>query len=282
MADSNVPGLAASVPASQQAKLEMLKAGAVAGQAGMNEYATAKNDINSAQQQALAAAAGRADALNAPSTFIAKQNAAVSLPGNTAIPQLNALQQAQTAYLGQLQNANKNYLGGVGQSQTLLQNIAGKQLQGVQGKAYGDALSKALTVQSQLQSLQDKQATSQKKLSESQIQQAQLQNYQDLNNDQSRYSEATRQAAQHILNTSGSYDQALKQVTTTKDEKGKSIDLSPDQWAGNGVNMQDLLDIIGIQYDAKNWFAKHPNAQAYMSPVGTPGGADYASPNNLG
>lgn len=275
-AAGDAPQISAAIPNAPAAKLGMLKAAATGGQSAMNEYAAAKNDIGNQQQQALQAAAARSGALNAPTAFIQKQAAIAGLPGNAALPHLNALQAAQSNYLGALQGANAKYLGGVTQSKNLLANLAAQKQAGVESGAYSTALGKALSIASQQHTLANQQKADDKATNDQAIQQAQHLNYQNLTSAESPYSDATKQAAQHILSTADSYASALKQVTSTTNAKGKAVDLGAVDWAGKGVSMNDLLDIIGIQYDPKTWFARNPGAQNFSAPVGTPGGADAA------
>lgn len=279
-AQNNVAlGIAPPVPASDAGKLQMLQAAATGGQNGMNDYATASNDIGSAQNQALAAAASRAGALNAPSTFIAKQNAAVALPGNAALPELNALQQAQTGYLGALRSANSQYLAAVPKESSLLQSQAAAAIPGMQSTAYSKALNDALTVQNQQDELVTKQQANSDKLSAATIKQQQEQNYQELSNPNSAYySPQTQATAKYILGNATSIDQALDQInnhTVTVpelDSKGKQkVDstgkpvfqqvkqpLSASDWASKGVDTAALNRIIQIQLNPKQWFQNNP------------------------
>jgi hypothetical protein len=94
----------------------------------------------------------------------------------------------------------------------------------------------------------------------------------EIDNPGSKYSDSTRSIAKKLVTQTGSYEQALKSIT----EDGDGNQLTADDWAKQGVNMQDLLNIAQMYYKPKDYFLTHSSNPLAYSPPGTPGGFDLA------
>lgn len=114
----------ANTVALNQAKKGMLAAGAQGGKGAADAYSQAVNNVGDMRQQALNDAAARSGALNAPQAFIDKQAQLAGMPGNVALPLIQALQSGNAGARSALQGAVGNYAASVGRSRALLANQA--------------------------------------------------------------------------------------------------------------------------------------------------------------
>lgn len=238
-------------------KAQKLAAMAQAGKAGGDAYDAALQHVAQMRSGAVNDAATRAGAINAPQQFLAKQQAIAAQPGDISATLLKSLQGGAQSYQSAVNAAQGNYISQLNDAQPVIREKLQSALSGVKDTAQTKAYDTVLKLMTQQNTLQDRQDKADAKKLKADQERSRTSALQELDDDTSKsYNPETRKTTKQLLNQSATYDQALKAITQTKDSNGDIVELTAEDWAKKGVDMQILLDYAKMYFKPKEYFAE--------------------------